>query len=252
MRGPLNRLLILGLLCLCGCSDAVPSDRPLVRQTSQLKEDTLRDLLSYHAIRYAERDGVVGLRASMMRKMVDASFLGADIFPHFKVGGEQVSRVERAVFFLSYGYGETRWKPSTPSFNTPGYTPGVRWWSVDIWWVGINEQHLYGKKNIRSEAVKLQKAGKLPKDIEFMWPPSKRQFDRLRAEYKAQKRRGVKPSKMTFKLRLHEESYDNIASALIYRILIEQERQNRGWTAEYYSEANKKAMTYLLNHIRTH
>jgi hypothetical protein len=223
-----------------------------VRVMEQVLDDGEREkdakaLLAYYATVYARSDGAKA-DILVIKKMVNAAFITATIFPDFGPS----DYIERVVEHLSYGYGETRWQAGTVSYNLPGYTPGVRKFSVDCYWPGLNEIHLYGKHNIRKEAVKLQNKGVIPKDIKLMWFPPKRSFDQARTDYLRQKKAHIKPKKMHFSVTIYEETQDDITSALIYRIMIERTRRDLGMKTEYYSKANRNAKKYLLTRLQEH
>lgn len=249
-------LLVLGLLCSClviwktkhpgsGSVNPCADVKPIVIER-QMSEEAIKDFIAYHALRYAEKDWVRGLRLTELRKMVDASFYCADRFPQFW----ESDRLERAVTMFCYGYSETRWTPGSVCFNLPGYTPGVKHWSIDVFWTGLNEHNLYGKDSVFLKAMKLQKAGGLP-GIELMWPPSQKKFEAAKREYIRQKKLKIKPKDMKFNFVVHEEGYDDYTSALVYRIMEELERKKFGWSYQPYSTTAKRYLMRKLkdNHI---
>ena len=206
-----------------------------------------KELFVLYALEFAAKDSAHPPIGDM-KKMVNAAFLTAEAFPDFGPS----DFYERAAYHLSYGYGETRWRLGDVSYNLPGFTPGVRHFSVDIWWAGLNEENFRGKDNLRTLAVRLQRDGKLPKNMQLMYPPLQHQFARAHAEYKAQLKAHVKPKAMTFHVRIYEETQDDVTSALIYRIIEERMRRSYGLKQTYYRGASQRIVSYIVNRVHAH
>lgn len=203
--------------------------------------EEVKVLMAYTATRYAEKNWNK-VTSIDIKHMVDASFMCAESFPEFGYD----TLVERAVSMMCFGYAETGWTANNVSYNLPGYTPGVRRFSVDVWWSGINELHFSRKYDIRGKALKLQLTGKVPKSIKLMWPPSAKQFKQAHEDYGRQKKAGVRPKHMKFSVKVDESGYDAFASALIYRVIVEMERRELGWEWRYW---DMKAKTHLMKEL---
>lgn len=250
-----NILVVLAWVACFFAGRYMSAQKPsevMVRVIERVKPQSIHDeatkaTLTYWAAMYVERDSGKPNLGSI-RKMVNAAYLTATIFPDF--GPRDFA--ERLAEHLSYGYGETRWTAGNISYNLPGHTPGVSRFSVDCYWPGLNEVHLYGKNNVRKEAVKLQESGVIPSNISLMWFPAKSAFDKAHADYKRQKAAGIRAKKMKFSVKIYEQTQDQITSALIYRIMIEKERREWGMTKMYYGKSNRGAKAFLLKQLRDH
>lgn len=202
------------------------------------------DIFVLAALDYAARDGAT-IPVENMEKMVTASFFVADLFPDFGPS----DFYSRAAKFLSYGYGETRWHFNDISYNRPGYTPHVNHFSVDFWWSGLNEINMYGPNSLRKQALAMQRAGKLPKSLKLMQPPSHISILQAHYDYIYQKEAHVRPSQMMFRVEVQEYTQDDITSALLYRILEERERLHLGLNQQYYKGANDRAEAFILKRL---
>jgi len=254
----MKKALTLVLLCVIGVLVTlfITEPQPVqVRVVTRFVERQLtpdeerrnaREVMVLAALEYAAKDNAhppVG----DMEKMVKAAFITAEAFPDFGPEGFYA----RAAKHLAYGYGETRWRLGDVSYNLPGYTPGVRFFSVDFFWAGLNEQNFGKNGNLRNWAARLIKDGTLPK-MQLMWPPSRKSILKAHAEYKAQLAAGIRPSKMHFHVRIYETTQDDVTSALAYRIIEERERRRLGLRQTYYKGANDRAQAYIEKALRAH
>lgn len=212
-----------------------------------MDSEDAKDLLTFYTAAYAERDSAVVSHASV-RMMVEAAYLTATIFPDFG----PVNFRDRVIDHLSYGYGETRWRTGQVSYNRPGYTPGVKRFSVDCFWPGINEVHYRDLDNVRDEAMVLQTTGQIPVSLTLAPLPSRQAISQAHLDYVRQVAEGVKPEAMRFSVSAPEDTQDVISSALIYRIIIERDRRRHHMKQEYYSRANARARRYLINSLAAH
>lgn len=179
-----------------------------------------------------------------------SSYRVANMFPSFP----STDKSDRVKKFMSWGGQESVWKPNYVAINIPGakYATGrVKRFSVDFDWTGINSENLkwtyelataiqqrrpLPKGTNKTLRVMLQDV-RIPKDLKLKRidyssvVEAKKQYRVLNAMYRDKNKIAEKIT-----IAYSSTTEDDVDSMLIYRILVEMDRQARGWEQGAYHD----------------
>lgn len=162
-------------------------------------------------------------------RMLEAARISVEALPKFGNG----SFYEKMIHRFCIASQESSFRKSYVNWNIPGYTHNVSAsapFSFDLGFIGLNAR--YHVPDIYHQAKELQDQGVIPKTIHLKhldptW------HDQMERQYKKYLKHKVRPSRMVFSIPYEENNQDDYTSMMIYRILVEQDRERKGLIAAY-------------------
>lgn len=200
-----------------------------------------------HYIQFGRR-----LRPERFKPYLDSSFRVAEYVKDWPVP----DRTQRAMRYFGYGAAECGFHRDYYNVNVPGqvvrvpHKVTIKTFSIDYGWTGICHQRAFSNTEWAYQVALALQTGQFTPALEKSLhpvalarlkrsvhiPPTLKLkkidvsgFKAAEAEWKWQKSQGVSPYKMKFDIKYRERTPDDIDSVLLYRIIIDIDRQARGW-----------------------
>ncbi len=219
--------------------------------TNELIQEVCIETSSYYRAATGRKRNI-----EQFKPFIKASFEVADMFPMFPAK----NKFDRVMRLYCYGGQESVYYSNFININVPGatYAGGalkVKYFSIDYGWVGINEintewvyQVALAIQQERPVPIKYTST-KLRKALDGSCIPSDIKLKRigncdsakLRVIYNGYKARKYSPNKIRGILENYPHEYreitqDEITSLLIYRAIIEIDRESRNWKYETWDK----------------